>query len=190
MAARLQLRVKDKDSGSGLAGVTIRAGVRSQFDYSQFGNFETGKDGTCTIAISEQALPTLLRALTVGQWPTPRSCWIRSRSVSVGNPCVPGRKGGSCWRTALLCGCGGRADGTGNAELRHYSVPVAADGSFQMEDVEPGDYIISFTLSHPAPGPTPGTTLRRGVSKAVAVPPALGSEDLPVDLGTILMPGD
>jgi hypothetical protein len=36
---------------------------------------------------------------------------------------------------------------TGDAELRHYSVLVAADGSFRMEDVEPGEYIISFTLS-------------------------------------------
>jgi protocatechuate 3,4-dioxygenase beta subunit len=79
-------------------------------------------------------------------------------------------------------------DGMGKAELRHYSVPVAADGSFRIEDVEPGEYIIFFTLSYPAAGPTPATTRRGGVSKAVVVPRAVGSEDLPVDLGTILMP--
>jgi hypothetical protein len=79
-------------------------------------------------------------------------------------------------------------DAKGDAELRHYSVQVAADGSFRMEDVEPGDYIISFTLSAPTPSPTPATTLRRGVSKAVVVPRSVGSDDLLVDLGTILMP--
>jgi hypothetical protein len=79
-------------------------------------------------------------------------------------------------------------DRMGHAELRHYSVPIAADGSFRMEDVEPGEYIISFTLSYPTAGPTPATPRRGGVSKAVVVPRAVGLEDLPVDLGTILMP--
>ncbi len=79
-------------------------------------------------------------------------------------------------------------DAKGDAELRHYSVQVAADGSFRMEDVEPGEYILSFIISNAAPGPTPAPTFRRGVTKAVVVPRALGSDDLPVDLGTILMP--
>ena len=78
-------------------------------------------------------------------------------------------------------------DRMGEAELRHYSVLVGSDGSFRIEDVEPGEYIISFTLSHPAPGPTPAPTPSRGVSKAVVVPAAVGSDDLPIDLGTIVM---
>ena len=60
MDARLQLIVRDRASGGGLAGVAIRAGVQSQFNYSQFADFETGEDGTCTMVLPEQALPTLL----------------------------------------------------------------------------------------------------------------------------------
>jgi len=60
MGATLQLRVKDKASGGALRGVAIRAGMRSQFNYSQFGNFATGEAGTCTIVLPEQSVPTLL----------------------------------------------------------------------------------------------------------------------------------
>jgi uncharacterized GH25 family protein len=120
--------------------------------------------------------------------------WSRVACALCEKPANAPATGVQCIRITELHDANGRVlerhylEGMGDAELRHYSVPVAADGSFRMEDVEPGEYIISFMPSHPVPGPTPASTPGRGASKAVVVPRAVGSDDLPVDLGTILMP--
>jgi hypothetical protein len=120
--------------------------------------------------------------------------WSRVACALCEKPANAPATGVQCIRMTEFHDANGRVlerhylDRMGDTELRHYSVPVAADGSFRMEDVEPGEYIISFTLNCPAPSPTPATALRRGASKAVVVPRAVGSDDLPVDLGTILMP--
>jgi protocatechuate 3,4-dioxygenase beta subunit len=79
-------------------------------------------------------------------------------------------------------------DGAGDTELRHYSVLVAPDGSFRIQDVEPGEYILSFMPSHAGSGQTSAPIRTRGASKAVVVPAAVGSDDPPIDLGAILMP--
>ena len=79
-------------------------------------------------------------------------------------------------------------DRMGDMELRHYSVLVAADGAIRIEDVEAGEYILSFMPSHPASGPTSAPTPSRGASKPVVVPAAVGSDNCPIDLGTIIMP--
>ena len=122
--------------------------------------------------------------------------WNRVACVMCEMPANAPGTGVQCIRMTELSFADGRVlerhytDRMGKAELSHYAVPVAADGSFRIEDVEPGEYIISFTLSHAAPGPTPATTLRKGVSKVVVVPTAVGSGDASLDVGTIVMPVD
>lgn len=119
--------------------------------------------------------------------------WNRVSCAMYEKPANAPATGVQCTRMIEFRDANGRVlerhytDGMGTAELRHYSVLVAADGSFRVEDVEPGEYIISFMLSQAAPGPAPAPSPGRGVSKAVVVPSAVGSDDLPIDLGTILM---
>jgi hypothetical protein len=121
--------------------------------------------------------------------------WSRAACAMYQKPANTPTTGVQCVRGIEVRDSNGRVierqylDNSTDTELRHYAVLISPDGAFRIEDVEPGEYVISFVLRDPAPGASPAPILRRGVSKAVVVPAADASDDGPLDLGTIVVPG-
>jgi hypothetical protein len=71
----------------------------------------------------------------------------------------------------------------------YYFLAIAPDGSFEIDDVPPGDYELSIRLTRPLERtpfhPSPPDPVIGWLTQPVVVPPALGDPDLAVDLGTV-----
>src|SRR5262249_21153130 len=78
-----------------------------------------------------------------------------------------------------------------HGKMTSYPVLVSADGSFRVEDVPPGEYLILFLLREPPDSSAAAPHLEKEVGqfgKVVSVPPADEVSRGPVDLGTYIIP--